>query len=45
MQMNNLIGGLAMFKLEFNFTNNTIEGGTLIAILLIIVLVIVILAV
>ena len=32
-----------MFKLEFNFTNNTIEGGTLIAILLIVVLVIVIL--
>ncbi len=36
-------GGTAMFKLEFNFTNNRIEGGTLIASLLIIGLVIYIL--
>jgi hypothetical protein len=32
-----------MFKLEFHFTNNRIEGGALIAILLIIALVVVIL--
>ena len=32
-----------MFKLEFHFTNNKIEGGALIAILLIVVLVVVIL--
>ncbi len=32
-----------MFKLEFNFNNNKIEGGTLIAILLIILIVLVVL--
>ncbi len=43
MQKITFTGSLTMFKLEFHFTNNKIEGGALIATLLIIALVIVLL--